>query len=126
MQRYTADRDHDKVSVWILKPRDLSRGRGIYLLRRLEELRYDSAAVVQRYIHQPHLINHHKFDLVHNIVYYFMIVAGVCAGKVVSSAERVRPPRGLGALRVPSLFPGLVGCHQPHYKRTLLIFTLIG
>ncbi|XP_015121898.1 probable tubulin polyglutamylase TTLL2 [Diachasma alloeum] len=49
--------------VWICKPVGQSQGRGIFLFRRLSDLSYDSAAVVQRYIEKPLLIGGYKFDL---------------------------------------------------------------
>ena len=51
------------LAVWICKPADLSRGRGISLLRDINELMYDGLAVVQRYIPDPLLVSGYKFDL---------------------------------------------------------------
>jgi tubulin polyglutamylase TTLL2 len=53
----------DPSAVWICKPADLSRGRGISLLRDINELTYDGLAVVQRYIPDPLLVSGYKFDL---------------------------------------------------------------
>jgi len=47
---------------WIVKPTASSRGRGIFLLRDLEELPMDSA-IIQMYIAKPMLIQGLKFDL---------------------------------------------------------------
>ncbi|XP_062511137.1 probable tubulin polyglutamylase TTLL2 [Corticium candelabrum] len=49
--------------LWICKPADLSRGRGISLLRDMNELTYDGPSVVQRYICDPLLVSGYKFDL---------------------------------------------------------------
>ncbi|KAF5400197.1 hypothetical protein PHET_06553 [Paragonimus heterotremus] len=51
------------TNIWILKPADLSRGRGIYLFNQLEDLIYLSKSVVQKYITDPLLIEGYKFDL---------------------------------------------------------------
>ena len=52
-----------KRNLWICKPADLSRGRGIFLFRELKDLTYNCAAVVQKYIPNPLLISGYKFDL---------------------------------------------------------------
>ncbi|XP_011872996.1 PREDICTED: probable tubulin polyglutamylase TTLL2 isoform X1 [Vollenhovia emeryi] len=49
--------------VWICKPVGQSQGRGIFLFRKLSDLSYDNAAIVQRYIENPLLIGGYKFDL---------------------------------------------------------------
>lgn len=47
---------------WIVKPTASSRGRGIFLLRNLEELPMD-AAIVSTYVERPMLIQGLKYDL---------------------------------------------------------------
>ena len=54
---------NDKSLLWICKPVDLSRGRGIFLFRDLSELQYDCSAVIQRYVSNPFLIGGYKFDI---------------------------------------------------------------
>ncbi|XP_005104034.1 tubulin polyglutamylase TTLL13P isoform X2 [Aplysia californica] len=49
--------------MWICKPAESSRGRGIFIFKELSELQYDCNAVVQEYIKDPLLIGGYKFDL---------------------------------------------------------------
>ncbi len=49
--------------MWIVKPANLSRGRGIYLIEDVNEISVDDTSVISRYISNPLLINGHKFDL---------------------------------------------------------------
>lgn len=46
-----------------MKPANLSRGRGIYLIDDVSEVSVDDTSVISRYISNPLLINGHKFDL---------------------------------------------------------------
>ena len=52
-----------KKNLWIVKPANLSRGRGIHIIDNLRDLQIDDLSVVSRYITNPLLINGHKFDL---------------------------------------------------------------
>ena len=56
-------RDGRPPPTWICKPADSSRGRGIYLLRELDELSYAEPTIAQRYIERPLLIGGYKFDM---------------------------------------------------------------
>ena len=59
--------NHDKKqnpnSLWIVKPHNMSRGRGIYLVDDVSEVSLDEVSVVSKYISNPFLINGRKFDL---------------------------------------------------------------
>lgn len=46
-----------------MKPVGSSRGRGIFLISDLNDVSYSESMVVQRYIHNPLLIDGFKFDL---------------------------------------------------------------
>ncbi|CAH8462960.1 unnamed protein product [Dicrocoelium dendriticum] len=50
-------------NIWILKPADMSRGRGVFVFNQLEDLVYISKSVVQKYISDVLLIEGYKFDL---------------------------------------------------------------
>ena len=57
-------KSNEKNNLWIVKPSNLSRGRGIYIVDDVSEVNIDDdTAIVQRYISDPLLINGHKFDL---------------------------------------------------------------
>lgn len=57
--------ENNKNYLWIVKPNAASQGKGIYLLRDLNELPNgeNEVSVVSRYIHNPLLIQGLKFDL---------------------------------------------------------------
>ena len=48
---------------WIVKPCNLSRGRGIFLIDDISEVPDDEAFIISRYISNPLLINGLKFDM---------------------------------------------------------------
>jgi hypothetical protein len=50
-------------NIWIVKPSNSSRGRGIYLINDATEANMAEPSIVSRYISSPLLINGHKFDL---------------------------------------------------------------
>ena len=51
-------------NLWIVKPTNLSRGRGIYIIDDISEVNIeDEAAIISKYVSNPLLINGHKFDL---------------------------------------------------------------
>lgn len=50
-----------------------SRGRNIFLVTDLSDLKYDSACVLQRYIHNPLLINGYKWDM-----RIYVLVTSIC------------------------------------------------
>ena len=54
--------EHRKKTM-IVKPESGAQGRGIYLVRRLEDIQERSNYVVQHYIANPLLINGFKFDM---------------------------------------------------------------
>ena len=62
----------NKKSLWIVKPVNMSRGRGVHLLKDLAELKYlikksydekEIPDLLSRYLDKPHLINNKKYDL---------------------------------------------------------------
>ena len=52
-----------ECSMWIVKPLNSSCGRGIRVISELEEVNFSEAAVLQRYLHTPMLLDGFKFDL---------------------------------------------------------------
>ena len=49
--------------MWIQKPRNLSRGRGIEMVQHMETVPLDSAWIIQQYLHKPHLWDGYKYVL---------------------------------------------------------------
>jgi tubulin polyglutamylase TTLL5 len=51
------------LNYWIMKPVGLSRGRGIELVTRIEDIAFNEPVVVQKYLDNPLLLEGHKFDM---------------------------------------------------------------
>ena len=49
--------------MWIQKPRNLSRGRGIEMVQHMETVPLDSSWIIQQYLHKPHLWDGYKYVL---------------------------------------------------------------
>lgn len=52
-----------KRSTYICKPEFSAEGRGIKLIRRIEDIDLNSNLICQKYIKKPFLINGLKFDM---------------------------------------------------------------
>lgn len=50
-------------NIWIIKPNASSQGKGIYITDDIHDIDQEESWIVSRYIHNPLLINSHKFDL---------------------------------------------------------------
>lgn len=50
-------------NIWIVKPSNASRGRGIYIVSNPSQVNNKESCVVSRYLDNPLLIFGHKFDL---------------------------------------------------------------
>jgi tubulin polyglutamylase TTLL2 len=55
--------EQTEKAIWICKPSDSSRGRGIFLISDMSQLIYDQQYVIQQYISNPLLLGGFKFDL---------------------------------------------------------------
>ena len=53
----------NKRKVFIVKPEASSQGRGIFLIRKIEDINLSERYVVQDYLSEPYLIDDLKFDL---------------------------------------------------------------
>lgn len=53
----------DPLNYWILKPVGLSRGRGISLINKLQDVIFSEPVVLQKYIMNPLLVDGFKFDM---------------------------------------------------------------
>jgi len=49
--------------MWIQKPKNLSRGRGIEVVKHPSTVPLDDEWIIQRYLSEPHLYNNHKYVL---------------------------------------------------------------
>ena len=49
--------------MWICKPSDMSRGRGIFIINSMDDLQYNQQSVLQKYISNPLLIRGLKWDM---------------------------------------------------------------
>ena len=61
VEDFTKNGDGDQI--WICKPTDLSRGRKIFLVNNIRDLKYDQQSIIQKYISNPYLINGYKWDM---------------------------------------------------------------
>ena len=71
-KKFENDFKKNKKALWIVKPVNMSRGRGVHILKGEEEFKYlfkkfigltNSHCLISRYIDKPHLINKKKYDL---------------------------------------------------------------
>ena len=49
--------------LWLVKPKDLSCGSGIHILKSLDEEKDKKEYIITRYVSTPHLINEKKYDI---------------------------------------------------------------
>jgi len=61
--RFQADAASSPDTLWIQKPKNLSRGRGIEVVKHPETVPFDPEWLIQRYLTDPHLYNGHKYVL---------------------------------------------------------------
>lgn len=50
-------------NYWILKPVGLSRGRGIELISKIEDVVFSEPVILQKYLPNPLLLDGYKFDM---------------------------------------------------------------
>lgn len=61
--RELLQKDYQEGDVYIVKPPASAEGRGIRLVNSMQQMpKKDQPAVVQQYLHKPHLINNKKYD----------------------------------------------------------------
>ena len=73
MKDFEVDFRKYKKAIWIVKPVNLSRGRGVhilkgeaefkYIIKRVKTMTIPPPILISRYIDKPHLINKKKYDL---------------------------------------------------------------
>ena len=60
VKEFSENSEAEKGNLWICKPSDLSRGRKIFLLESLHDLKYDQQYIIQNYIANPLTIGGYK------------------------------------------------------------------
>lgn len=60
---FQAEAAKNPKQLWIQKPKNLSRGRGIEVVKNPETVPFDSEWLMQRYLTSPHLYDGHKYVL---------------------------------------------------------------
>ncbi|MGH1439697.1 MAG: hypothetical protein ACRBBR_06275 [Cellvibrionaceae bacterium] len=60
---FQAEAASNPDTLWIQKPKNLSRGRGIEVVKHPETVPFDPEWLIQRYLTDPHLYNGHKYVL---------------------------------------------------------------
>ena len=60
VKEFAENSEREKPNLWICKPSDLSRGRKIFLLESLHDLKYDQQYIIQKYVADPLTIGGYK------------------------------------------------------------------
>ena len=63
VETFEQNQSKNPNQIWICKPTDLSRGRGISLINDIMQLKYEQQSVIQKYICNPMLIRGVKWDM---------------------------------------------------------------